>query len=442
MTLSAIPDEINRLVSTDPLLWDVNRSVTSPNDYLGYLETWLLALVIRSCSGESTCFPLFLPPDPNDIWAALEDPGKLPSRCNLAINEHGHSSGPSLGLVSCIQARLKAEAYFFHLIAYTDPANNAGRSHFVAARIARSLNGKMRIAIYDPFNRYREGKEKEWFHSNLQNTFGQVLNDSAVELSLHDVPLQNAADCGIHAAFNLSCDKLDLSSGLSEEEVILLRTRLQDVLYAIGNAGNIAEAVEGLRHAVAPAVEKRLYARHLPPPIVLDPAVFEEKGSSSGGIRIPSVIESDFNKHLEDLMGAIGEMENYADVLRQQNTSKAEIVHDLATKLREQVVAFMGENDFSDKSVGEFRDNFETLLNSRNRELAQYRFNWKTIIKNIAVALIPLVGILMIAGNLIASSSTQNRAVFFGQKARTSSEEKKAKIENVLNRMAGKKKKK
>lgn len=74
-----------------------------------------------------------------------------------------------------------------------------------------------------------------------------------------------------------------------------------------------------------------------------------------------------------------------------------------------------------------------TLI-SKNNEMREYRLAWKTILKNIAIA-VTGIGLFAIAGKLIYSKTKENRFLFFFQKKQTTSEEKIRDIKDYLNRM-------
>ena len=66
---------------------------------------------------------------------------------------------------------------------------------------------------------------------------------------------------------------------------------------------------------------------------------------------------------------------------------------------------------------------FTALLYSKNDEMQQYRFAWRTITLNICIAC-TAIGLIAIAGQLIYSKLTCNRALFFFQQPQTTCEEK------------------
>ncbi|WP_115710405.1 hypothetical protein [Legionella sainthelensi] len=83
----------------------------------------------------------------------------------------------------------------------------------------------------------------------------------------------------------------------------------------------------------------------------------------------------------------------------------------------------------------EFKSRFSTLLHSKDQEMSAYRISWGTIIGNIATAL-PGIGLLFIAGQLIHSKVTENRALFFFQKSKTTIKEKIADVEHAVSLIA------
>ena len=121
---------------------------------------------------------------------------------------------------------------------------------------------------------------------------------------------------------------------------------------------------------------------------------------------------------------------NYGLQLKDQGASKGQIAIDLADKLNE-----MADNFFVQESVqrnwAEFKQQFSTLLHSKDPEMSAYRVSWNTIVTNIAIALTG-IGLLVIAGKLIHSKVTEGRTLFFFQKSKTRSEEKIADMEQSV----------
>lgn len=78
----------------------------------------------------------------------------------------------------------------------------------------------------------------------------------------------------------------------------------------------------------------------------------------------------------------------------------------------------------------------ESPLNKRISKQELNRAAWGTIIKNIAIALIPVFGILAIPGQLIHSKATKGRALFFGQKDRTTSGSKVSDVQASLDNLS------
>ncbi len=124
-------------------------------------------------------------------------------------------------------------------------------------------------------------------------------------------------------------------------------------------------------------------------------------------------------------------MHDYGVLLKNKGVPKGQIAIDLANKLTVMANEFF-EKKPEERNFSEFKPQFLALLHSKDKEMSAHRNSWKTIIANIAIALTG-VGLLLIAGQLIHSKVTENRALFFFQKSKTTSEEKIADVEHALN---------
>jgi ankyrin repeat protein len=127
-------------------------------------------------------------------------------------------------------------------------------------------------------------------------------------------------------------------------------------------------------------------------------------------------------------------MHNYGVLLRDQGASKGQVAIDLASQLATMANEFF-DQAAEQRNFAEFEPRFSALLHSKDKEMSAYRISWGTIATNIAIALTG-VGILFIAGKLIHSKVTENRALFFFQKSKTTSEEKIADVEYAASLIA------
>jgi ankyrin repeat protein len=132
-----------------------------------------------------------------------------------------------------------------------------------------------------------------------------------------------------------------------------------------------------------------------------------------------------------ELLSSINHMREYGQVLNGQGSSKGQIAIDLADELKLKAEAFFNKQG-NQPDFPTFKQEFLSLLNSKNKEMSEYRVSWDTIIKNIAIALTG-VGVLFIAAKLLYSQATQGRALFFFQKDKTTCEEKTSSIEQSMN---------
>lgn len=132
-----------------------------------------------------------------------------------------------------------------------------------------------------------------------------------------------------------------------------------------------------------------------------------------------------------ELLQKIQAMQKYGVLLKDQNISKGQIIIDLANDLTIVTNQFFDQEP-EQRNFAEFEPRFSKLLHSKDQEMSAYRIAWGTIIANIAIALTG-IGLLFIAGKLIHSKVTENRALFFFQKSKTTSEEKIADVEHAAN---------
>jgi len=136
----------------------------------------------------------------------------------------------------------------------------------------------------------------------------------------------------------------------------------------------------------------------------------------------------------DEFFHKIQAMHNYGVLLRDQGVSKGQVAIDLASKLTIMANEFF-DKEPAQRNFTEFEPQFSALLHSKDKEMNAYRISWGTIVANIAIALTG-VGLLFIAGKLIHSKVTENRALFFFQKSKTTSEEKIADVEHAASLIA------
>ncbi|HBD7397587.1 ankyrin repeat domain-containing protein [Legionella longbeachae] len=135
-----------------------------------------------------------------------------------------------------------------------------------------------------------------------------------------------------------------------------------------------------------------------------------------------------------EFLHEIQAMYDYGVLLRDQGASKGQVAIDLANKLTIMANEFFDQEP-EQRNFTEFKSRFSALLHSKDQEMSAYRISWGTIIGNIAIALTG-IGLLFIAGQLIHSKVTENRALFFFQKSKTTSEEKIADVDHAVNWIA------
>ena len=136
----------------------------------------------------------------------------------------------------------------------------------------------------------------------------------------------------------------------------------------------------------------------------------------------------------EEFLHKIQAMHDYGVLLRNQGASKGQVAIDLAGKLTTMANEFFGQKP-EQRNFAELEPQFSALLHSKDKEMSAYRISWGTIVANVAIALTG-VGLLLIAGKLIHSKVTENRALFFFQKSKTTSEEKIADVEHAASLIA------
>jgi ankyrin repeat protein len=136
----------------------------------------------------------------------------------------------------------------------------------------------------------------------------------------------------------------------------------------------------------------------------------------------------------EEFFHKIQAMHDYGVLLRNQGASKGQVAIELASKLTTMANEFFDQKP-EQRNFAEFEPRFSALLHSKDKEMSAYRISWGTIVANIAIALTG-VGLLFIAGKLIHSKATENRALFFFQKSKTTSEEKIADVEHAASLIA------
>lgn len=128
---------------------------------------------------------------------------------------------------------------------------------------------------------------------------------------------------------------------------------------------------------------------------------------------------------VKDLLAAIKQMKQYGQQLEMNGVKKGKIAVDLAKALKVKAKSLY-TMPISDDIV-RFKNEFKVLLHSKDKEMSEYRLAWKTILKNIAIALTG-VGLIAIVGKLIHSKVTEDRARLFFSRPKTTCEEK---VENI-----------
>lgn len=140
-------------------------------------------------------------------------------------------------------------------------------------------------------------------------------------------------------------------------------------------------------------------------------------------------------KEIQKLTSSIQHMQDYGCMLKKQGEKKGLVVINLANELLQKVNSFFNSDKHQINSECiQFKKEFSLLLHSKNKEMGQYRLAWRTIAKNIAIAL-TLVGNILIGANLIYTRLTTGRALFFFQKPRTTSEDNVERINQTLNNL-------
>ncbi len=148
-------------------------------------------------------------------------------------------------------------------------------------------------------------------------------------------------------------------------------------------------------------------------------------------VEIPSeeVLESPrkdtTNEIPNGLLNAIHQLYEYGNyLLDHEDSSKGQIAMDLADELKQKTINYQNKKDTA-TDYPTFTKEFTTLLNSKNKEMSEYRAagGVGTIILNILIALTG-VGLFAIAGKLLYSKYHNNRALFFCQKDTTTCEDK------------------
>lgn len=132
----------------------------------------------------------------------------------------------------------------------------------------------------------------------------------------------------------------------------------------------------------------------------------------------------------DQLFATLRSLKEYGLLLKSQGVSKGQIAIDLAADLKLQADVYF-QKEAMPTDLKQFQDKFSLLLNSKNREMSEYRTSWSTIIANIAIALTG-IGALFLVGQLIYSTATQGRPLFFFQKNQTTSEEKVGEVRQAM----------
>lgn len=157
-------------------------------------------------------------------------------------------------------------------------------------------------------------------------------------------------------------------------------------------------------------------------------------GGQSGVAQQDDTIQKGKDLAIQGLSTAIQDMYNYGLSLKKSGSSKGEVIIKLSEKLKSDTSDFL-KSPASAAEFNDFHAKFLKTLGSKNKELSRYRANLSTIATNIGIAL-TVVGLFFIAAKLITSKITENRALFFAQKSKTTSEDKVAQIANSLSSVA------
>ena len=154
--------------------------------------------------------------------------------------------------------------------------------------------------------------------------------------------------------------------------------------------------------------------------------------TKKGNIEMLDIIAAK-NNAKQMLLSCIQEMKLYGSHLKSKASPKGEIIMNLALELEKMALDFQIETATSNDFI-KFKKNFSTVLNSKNKEIGQYDVSWSTIMKNIAIALTG-IGLFFIAGKLLYSQLTENRALFFFQNNKTDAEVKLDEVNASLTEM-------
>ncbi len=130
------------------------------------------------------------------------------------------------------------------------------------------------------------------------------------------------------------------------------------------------------------------------------------------------------------LFASIEAIKDYGYYLSNQGAPKGQVAIDLADALYKKASSFFSQ-DAATTNFPKFKQEFSSLLKSKNHEMSEYRTSWSTIIANVLFALTG-VGLLLMAGKLLHSGITEGRPLFLFQKPRTTCEEKLGEVEAVL----------
>ena len=132
-----------------------------------------------------------------------------------------------------------------------------------------------------------------------------------------------------------------------------------------------------------------------------------------------------------ELSQCIQAMLDYGMLLKKRSAPKGQVAIDLATSLAAMATQFF-EQESGRLNFAEFKQQFSTLLHSKDKAMSAYRISWGTIVANIAIALTG-IGLLLIAAKLIHSNIAEGRTLCFFQKNKTTCEKKIADIEQSVN---------
>lgn len=133
----------------------------------------------------------------------------------------------------------------------------------------------------------------------------------------------------------------------------------------------------------------------------------------------------------ERLYASIAKVKEYGQYLIDHGVFKGKSAVSLADALHKKAHSFFSQ-DATTINFPQFKKEFSALLKSRDKEMSEYRISWSTIIRNVLEALTGF-GVIPMLVHLMQSKTTTGRYLFFGQKPRTSSEEKLDEVESVLN---------